>query len=162
MDVGGFEISPDGQWLAIMASDPETPAERRKTSERNDAKVVGQEAHPQRVWLYSVANHSLIPVSSDARAAASASWSRDSKHLAIVTRPTGNADDLGPPNTLDVMNIATPCPRTRCQACLRLCRACRGRPMESGSPSRRRPYTTPRRESPIYSSWQRPAVNCAT
>ncbi|MGH7668514.1 MAG: hypothetical protein ACRENQ_03395, partial [Gemmatimonadaceae bacterium] len=108
VDVGGFEISPDGRWLAIMASDPETPVERRKTSERNDAKIVDEDDHPRRVWLYSFAGDSLIPVSSDAREASSASWSRDSRQLAIVTRPTGNQDDLGPQNTLQVVNVATP------------------------------------------------------
>ena len=108
VDIQDFDVSPDGQWLMIMAGDAQTPAERRKQSEKNDANVVDEDAHPTRVWLYSFAGDSLLPVSPATRSAESASWSHDSRHLAIVTRPPGNADDLGPHHTLEVVDIAAP------------------------------------------------------
>ncbi len=108
LNVASFEISPNGEWLAILAKDPETAKERQRQKEKRDAVVVDRARHPMRVWLYSMADESLTPLTSDQRAALSASWSPDSTQLAIVTRTPGDSDDLGPRHSVEIIALAHP------------------------------------------------------
>ncbi len=106
VDVAQFSISPDGRWLAVQASDPELAAKKRREVNGDDAVTVDQDPRPVRLWLYSLADASLVPLTSAKREVLSAAWSRDSKQLAVVTRPPGNSDDLGPRHTVDVIDGA--------------------------------------------------------
>jgi dipeptidyl aminopeptidase/acylaminoacyl peptidase len=108
LDVASFEISPDGKWLAILANDPDTPQQQQRKTEKRDAEVVNRVRHPMRVWLYSMEDESLTPVTSDKREALSAAWSADSAELAIVTRAPGDSDDLGPQHSVEIIAVARP------------------------------------------------------
>ncbi|HET7631089.1 MAG TPA: S9 family peptidase [Gemmatimonadaceae bacterium] len=108
VDVGSYDISPDGKWLAISVSEPEPAAERKRRADRNDATVVDHDERPQHIWLYSLADSSLTMVGTGAGSAGGVSWSPDSRHLAIVTHPLNNADDLGPDNALYIADVTDP------------------------------------------------------
>jgi dipeptidyl aminopeptidase/acylaminoacyl peptidase len=108
VDVSRYEISPNGKWLALVAKDQETAEEKKKKADKNDAVEVDQEPHNARVWLYSFAGGSLAPVTGEKVEAISAEWSRDSQQLAVVTRPPGNSDDLGPKHSVAVIEVADP------------------------------------------------------
>jgi dipeptidyl aminopeptidase/acylaminoacyl peptidase len=108
VEVSSFAVSPDGRWIAVLARDAESAAERRRKTQRNDAQVVDHDLHPQRAWLYSLGDRTLAPVSDTVRQALSVSWSHDSQRLAVVTRPAGNSDDLGPQHTVEIIEVTAP------------------------------------------------------
>jgi dipeptidyl aminopeptidase/acylaminoacyl peptidase len=53
-DVQGFEWSPDGQRLAVLAPEPKPEAEEKREKEKDDARVVDQDDRPARLWLVEV------------------------------------------------------------------------------------------------------------
>lgn len=105
---GFFEASPNGQWLAFTARQPQTKQEKADQKDKKDAVVVGQDKNPNRVWLYSFADKKVMavtPVTVEARGMA---WSPDSSQLAVVTGGLGNASDLGPDSQLQIVSVADP------------------------------------------------------
>jgi hypothetical protein len=48
---GGFAVSPDSHWLAVWASDPETPGEKKAKEAKADAVWVNHERHGERLYL---------------------------------------------------------------------------------------------------------------
>ncbi len=56
LDVSGFTASPDGTWVAVVASDPETAGEKRQKDAKADAAPVDQDAHGERLYLLEVAD----------------------------------------------------------------------------------------------------------
>ncbi|HUX66927.1 MAG TPA: S9 family peptidase [Terriglobales bacterium] len=106
LSIESFAISPDGGWLAVRARQPLTAAESQAVKAKKDAKVVNEDRHPARVWLYSFASGKTLAVTAADRQANAVAWSPDSRRLAVITAPPGNADDLGPRHRLEVVAIA--------------------------------------------------------
>ncbi|HEY7789938.1 MAG TPA: S9 family peptidase [Vicinamibacterales bacterium] len=103
-----FEVSPNGQWLAFTASQPQTPQQKKDQKDKRDAVIVGQDENPSRVWVYSFAKRTvaaLTPSTTEARAFA---WNPDSSTLAVITGGVGDASDLGPDSTLEIRDVADP------------------------------------------------------
>ena len=96
----GFAISPDGHWLAVWASDPETPGEKKAKEAKADAVWVNHQRHGERIYLAALkADGSIdgalkpVGVAPDVH---SASWSPKSDRLIVVTDLPNEASDLGP------------------------------------------------------------------
>ncbi len=57
-DVTEAAWSPDAKWIAYVAADGPDPDRERRAKERDDARVVGEDDRPRRLWI--------IPVAADA------------------------------------------------------------------------------------------------
>jgi len=95
IDVGSFEVSPDGKMIAIVASDPKTPGEKKQTEAKADANWVDHEMHRRRLYLLNPESDKVTPVAVpvDVRQAA---WKRDSTELVALAEEPNDADDLKP------------------------------------------------------------------
>ena len=81
--VQGFEVSPDGRWVAFSSPDDSTPQDLEKLQEKNDARVVGSKHGLSRLRVYSYETdeiRTLDNISSDKHVEAF-TWSPDSQHL---------------------------------------------------------------------------------
>ena len=100
INVGGFAVSPDSHWLAIWASDPETPGEKKAKEDKADAVWVNHERHGERLYLAALktdgsVDGSLKVVALDPDVHA-VSWSPKSDRMVAVTEQPNEASDLGP------------------------------------------------------------------
>ncbi len=99
----GFAVSPDSQWLAVWAPDPETPGEKKAKDAKADAVWVNHERHGERLYLAALnadgtINGALKPVAL-APDVQGATWSPRSDRLIAVTELPNEASDLGPAAT---------------------------------------------------------------
>ncbi len=100
LDIDDFAISADGRWLAILAKDPQTAAEKKKDTDKDDADFVDHDPHGTRLYLQAldasgVATGSLTraDIAPDVQGIA---WAPRSTKLAIVTETPNNVGDLHP------------------------------------------------------------------
>jgi len=95
IDVGSFEVAPDGKTIAILADDPETPGEKKQGTDKADATWVDHDVHGTRLYLLDVATAKLtltaLPI--DVR---EARWGPDSSKLVVLTEEPNNVGDLHP------------------------------------------------------------------
>ncbi len=112
IDVSGFALSEDGEWLAVWAHDPETPGEKKQKDAKADASWVNHETHGTRLYLAALkADGSLdgalrpVAVAPDVHAA---TWSPAADRLLVVTELPNDASDLGPAGTGWLVDAATP------------------------------------------------------
>ena len=54
LDVENFDLSADGRWLAILAKDPQTAAEKKKDTDKDDADFVDHDPHGVRLYLQAL------------------------------------------------------------------------------------------------------------
>ncbi|HTW45391.1 MAG TPA: S9 family peptidase [Acidobacteriaceae bacterium] len=95
IDVARYRISPDGNNIAIVAEDPQTPGEKAQKEAKADADWVNHNPHGSRLYLLDVATGKLtpLPVEPDVR---EAFWSSDSSKLLAIAEGMNGAGDLGP------------------------------------------------------------------
>ena len=95
VDVTGYRVSPDGNTIAILAQDPETPGEKAQKEAKADADWVNHNPHGTRLYLLNVATGKLapVPVSPDVH---DAYWSSDSSKLLAISEGPNGAGDLAP------------------------------------------------------------------
>ncbi|MGH9392661.1 MAG: S9 family peptidase, partial [Terriglobales bacterium] len=106
--IQGFEISPDGQWLAVRAQQPQTAAQKKDVKDKKDGVLVNEDPRQDRVWLFSFASARTLPVTPAERTASGMAWSEDSTQLAVITAPPGDSDDLGPKHEVGIVSTAAP------------------------------------------------------
>ena len=115
INISGFAISPDGQWLAVWAGDPETPGEKKNTEAKADATWVNHDRHGERLYLAALkADGSLDAESSKALKPVAlapdvhaASWSPGSDRLLVVTELPNDASDLGPASSAWLVSVSS-------------------------------------------------------
>ena len=100
INVGGFAVSPDSSWLAVWASDPETPGEKKAKEAKADAVWVNHERHGERLYLAALKSDGSVdgglkPMALDPDIHA-VSWSPKSDRMVVVTEQPNEASDLGP------------------------------------------------------------------
>jgi dipeptidyl aminopeptidase/acylaminoacyl peptidase len=100
IDVGGYEISADGKWLAVLARDPETPGEKKQKDAKADAQWEDHETHFIRLFIAALKpdgqlDGGLKPVAVEPQVR-SAVWSPASDKLLAVAVPPNGLSDLGP------------------------------------------------------------------
>ncbi len=57
-----LEWSPDGKHIAFLAPDPKSPAEEKKETDKDDARVVGVDDKRDRLWLVDLASRKPRPL----------------------------------------------------------------------------------------------------
>jgi dipeptidyl aminopeptidase/acylaminoacyl peptidase len=112
IDVGGYEISADGKWLAVLAHDPETPGEKKQKDAKADAEWVDHETHFNRLFIAALkpdgqvdGAFKTVALEPEVR---SANWSPASDKLLVVTEPPNGLSDLGPAGQAFVVDAAAP------------------------------------------------------
>ncbi|MGH8280188.1 MAG: prolyl oligopeptidase family serine peptidase, partial [Gammaproteobacteria bacterium] len=108
LSVGQFAVSPDGQWLAFSARQPQTEQQKQDEKDKKDAVIVGEDKNPNRIWLYSFATKTLTALTPLTREARGFAWNPQSTEIAIVTAALGNADERGPNSQLEIVTLANP------------------------------------------------------
>jgi dipeptidyl aminopeptidase/acylaminoacyl peptidase len=100
INVGGFAFSPDSRWLAVWATDPETPGEKKAKDAKADAVWVNHERHGERLYLAALKPDGTLDGALKPAGLAPdvqvASWSPKSDRLIVVTEQPNEASDLGP------------------------------------------------------------------
>jgi dipeptidyl aminopeptidase/acylaminoacyl peptidase len=110
INVSGFALSPDSHWLAVWASDPETPGEKKAKEAKADAVWVNHERHGERLYLAALKldgtiDGALKPVGL-APDVSAVSWSPKSDRMVAVTDLPNQASDLGPAATAWLIGVA--------------------------------------------------------
>jgi dipeptidyl aminopeptidase/acylaminoacyl peptidase len=100
LDIDDFALSADGRWLAILAKDPQTAAEKKKDTDKDDADFIDHDPHGVRLYLQALdatgtATDTLIraDIVPDVQGIA---WAPRSTKLAVVTETPNNVGDLHP------------------------------------------------------------------
>lgn len=86
--------SPDGKSIAVLRQDPETPEQKKRKEEKNDAVVVDAEPHLTRLWVVDVATGAARQLTYGTRQVRAFGWSPDSERLVIVTTEEPDIDAL--------------------------------------------------------------------
>ncbi len=112
IDVGGYSISADGKWLAVMAQDPETPGEKKETDAKADADWVNHDIHGTRLYLVGLkadgtldGDLKLTGIAPDVRIAV---WAQSSDKMLVGTEPMNDLSDLGPAGQAFLVDAAIP------------------------------------------------------
>ncbi len=100
LDVENFDLSADGRWLAILAKDPQTAAEKKKDTDKDDADFVDHDPHGVRLYLVALdaaGAATASPIRADiAPDVQGIAWAPRLNKLAVVTESPNNAGDLHP------------------------------------------------------------------
>jgi dipeptidyl aminopeptidase/acylaminoacyl peptidase len=104
--VSAFEWAPDGQRLLLLAPAPETEAEVRRRTEKDDARADGSQWRRDRLWVAPASGGPAAVLTDGARHAQAAAWSPDGRSIAVVTTATPEADSSLDAR-LEVVDVAT-------------------------------------------------------
>jgi dipeptidyl aminopeptidase/acylaminoacyl peptidase len=85
--------SPDGRYVAVLFTEPESQEEKERKKRREDAKVWDANYRYRRLWLVDTESLDARPISPDDRQVWSYAWSPDGERLAINTTATPRVDD---------------------------------------------------------------------
>lgn len=77
--------SPDGRTVATLRKEPETPEEKRRKEERDDAVVVDADPKPTRLWAVDVETGRARQLTHGHRQIWSYAWTPDGDGLVILT-----------------------------------------------------------------------------
>jgi dipeptidyl aminopeptidase/acylaminoacyl peptidase len=77
--------SPDGSWLGVIVTDPETDAERTNTEERNDPILENQNPKFNRLWVIDLETNAARQLTFGHRHVLDYGWSRDGRNLVVST-----------------------------------------------------------------------------
>lgn len=94
VDIESFNQSPDGQWIAFIARDPETPGEKKQKEAKADAEWVDNDSHGTRLYLVQRDTSKVTPIPIPANVREYA-WKDDSSGLIALVEGVHDAGDLG-------------------------------------------------------------------
>ena len=92
--------APDGKSIAVLRVDPETPEEKKRKEDRNDAVVVDADPKLSRVWIVDAESGKARQLTFGTRQIWSYGWSRDGSRVAITTTDQPNIDAACGPGDL--------------------------------------------------------------
>jgi dipeptidyl aminopeptidase/acylaminoacyl peptidase len=106
-DVQRYFVSPDGQTIALVVRDPQTPGEKKQRDAKADALVVGRDQHATRLYFLDPETGKLkrTALAPDVGAV---SWAPDSSRLVAICRPMNDEDDIEPATTAWILTAADP------------------------------------------------------
>ncbi|HVG23326.1 MAG TPA: S9 family peptidase [Thermoanaerobaculia bacterium] len=89
-----FDWSPDGKSIAFTRIDEPTPEEEKKSKEKEDVRVVGEDARQMHLHVADVATGKVRRMTGGAFSVFSFGWSPDGATIAYGRGPAGSLDDL--------------------------------------------------------------------
>ena len=91
--VSGFAWSLDGTWMALLASDPPSEDEEKRTKAKDDERVVDQDFKMTHLHRIEVGTRETKRLTEGAFTLSDAHISPDGSEIVAVRRPTPKADD---------------------------------------------------------------------
>ncbi len=84
-DLSAPEFSPDGKTIAVLRADPETPEEKKRKEDKDDAIVVDEDLKRIRLWVVDITSGQATCLTYGNRNVWSFAWSPDSERIAFLT-----------------------------------------------------------------------------
>ncbi len=105
VEAKAYGLNASGEWLWVMADDPQTPGEKAQIEAKADANWVDHETHGTHLYLWNMETHKavVVPLQNDV---AEAAWSPDGARLAVVTQAPHHGSDLEPTRRAWLVSIA--------------------------------------------------------
>jgi dipeptidyl aminopeptidase/acylaminoacyl peptidase len=104
--VRGFEFSPEGKTLLLVATKPpESDADQRE-KEKDDAVVVEHDLKMTQLWTWDIATSAEKQITSGDFTVSDPQWSPDGAHILFTIRPTPLSDDGGL-QTLHLLDVTS-------------------------------------------------------
>jgi dipeptidyl aminopeptidase/acylaminoacyl peptidase len=91
--VRGFQFSPDGKKLLLLATDQPSKEEEDRKKEKNDAIVVDRDLKMAHLWLADLASGEEKRLTEGNFTVSDPRWSPDGLRITFTTNPTPKADD---------------------------------------------------------------------
>ena len=107
LDIEQYAAAPDGRNIAIIASDPETPGEKKQKDDKADALWLDHDLHGKRVFLLDPDTGKLTAVAVPPNVAALA-WARQSDQFIAISEAPNHLADLGPARSAWLVRVAEP------------------------------------------------------
>lgn len=104
--VRGFEFSPDGKTLLLIATAPVSDAEEKRQKEKDDAVVVDRDFKMAQLWTWNIATGEEKQISKGDFTVSDARWSPDGSHITFTTNPTPRLDDIAL-QTVRILDVAS-------------------------------------------------------
>ena len=104
--VRGFEFSPDGKTLLLVATKAPDASEEQREKEKDDAVVVEQDFKMAQLWTWDIATGAEKQITSGDFTVTDPRWSPDGTHVLFTTRPTPLSDDTGL-QTVHILDVAS-------------------------------------------------------
>jgi dipeptidyl aminopeptidase/acylaminoacyl peptidase len=109
VDVGSYSISPDGKTIALVATDPQSPARTRDLRDQKDVVWVEHNELQHRLYLMDTSTWKAreVPTLKDMDGV---TWSEDSAKLLVLTH--AKLRDLGPSTIGTIVSAGDPTQQT--------------------------------------------------
>jgi dipeptidyl aminopeptidase/acylaminoacyl peptidase len=104
--VRGFEFSPDGKTLVLVATVPESTDEEKRTKDKDDANVVDRDFKMAHLWTWDIATSLEKQITKGDFTISDPRWSPDGTHITFASNPTPRLDDGGV-QTAWVLDVAS-------------------------------------------------------
>jgi dipeptidyl aminopeptidase/acylaminoacyl peptidase len=99
--------APDGRYLSVLFTDPETDEEKEKKENKDDVKVWDAEPKWRRLWLIDMEGQNARSVSPQERQVWGYAWAPDGKLLAINSSPNPRLNDIFGETRVDIVDLST-------------------------------------------------------
>lgn len=91
--VRGFEFSPDGKSLLLIATSQVDTSEQAREKVKDDAVVIDHDFRMAQLWTWSIATGSEKRITNGDFSVSDARWSPDGSRIAFTAAPTPRLDD---------------------------------------------------------------------
>jgi dipeptidyl aminopeptidase/acylaminoacyl peptidase len=91
--VRGFEFSPDGKTLLLVATVPPTKDEELREKEHDDAVIVDHHYHMAQLWTFDIASSEEKQLTHAEFTIRDPRWSPGGSHVTFTSNPTPRLDD---------------------------------------------------------------------
>jgi dipeptidyl aminopeptidase/acylaminoacyl peptidase len=91
--VSGFQFSPDGKKLLLLAQDQLSKEEEEKKKVKDDTQVIDQDHRMTHLWLWDIEKKEAQRLTEGDYTSSDARWSPDGAQISYTVRPTPKADD---------------------------------------------------------------------
>lgn len=91
--VRGFEFSPDGKTLLVLATAPPSDDEEKRKKEKDDAVVVDHDLKMAQLWTWNIASSEEKQITKGDFTVSDPRWSPDGTNVTFTTTPTPRSDD---------------------------------------------------------------------
>lgn len=92
--VRGFEFSPDGKTLLLVATPAPNPDLEKREKLKDDAVVVDHDFKMAQLWTWSIATGQEMQLTKGDFTVSDPQWSPDGSHITFTTNPTPLLDDI--------------------------------------------------------------------
>jgi dipeptidyl aminopeptidase/acylaminoacyl peptidase len=90
--IAAFEWAPDGRHMLLIAPASDTEQQARKKKDKDDSYLLGRQWRNHQLWLASLEDGRIEPLTDASAHVLSAVWSPDGARVAFVSRPTPEDD----------------------------------------------------------------------